>query len=367
MMQRRRQQQQPVQETAQPPPPVPAAARARVVRVIAGADVQDMDLAGHRVGVARIVAQTVLGVGPGAVALVDGREVDEEHVLGEGQLLEFVKHAGQKGAPESSPGDSVIEVAGNRATWRRNGKPLGATSLHELVTRAAAAGCGAESWRLYPRQVRLMVPRTRGQVTAVVIEMPPGPRQVRWIAGDSRPTHGPGGQFEERRLSFPWVVLVVVFRGGEISGVHQAFYRTAPIGSLDDELYFTNLLNVARGYDQESWVCLMNLGRRLGRLGWEQRIDAVTQHFWQAAFNRSSEIHEGNSFVNSMARVDRRLANADAWEAATQASPYFALEVRWQRAPHNLGETVARMLDLVAPERPIERVEQLVTLMQQEA
>ena len=93
----------------------------------------------------------------------------------------------------------------------------------------------------------------------------------------------------------------------------------------------------------------------------------MTQHFWQAAFNRSSEIHEGNSFVNSMARVDRRLASAGAWEAATQASPYFALEVRWQRASHNLGETVGRMLDLVAPERPIERVEQLVTLMQQEA
>src|SRR5439155_912442 len=160
MMQRRR-QQQPVQETVQPPPvPAPAAARARVVRVISGADVQEMELAGQRVGVARLVAQTVLGVGPDATALVDGHEVDE------GQVLEFIKHAGQKGAGESSPGDPVIEVAGDRATWRRNGKPLGATSLHELVSRAAAAGCGAEGWRLYPRQVRLMAPRARGRVTA---------------------------------------------------------------------------------------------------------------------------------------------------------------------------------------------------------
>ncbi len=45
------------------------------------------------------MARALFGIGEDAVAIIDGQRAEEHQVLGEGQLLEFVKHSGQKGAP----------------------------------------------------------------------------------------------------------------------------------------------------------------------------------------------------------------------------------------------------------------------------
>lgn len=349
-----------VADAAVPAMPTPSPQATRAVRLVAGADVQEMDLAGRRVADARAVAQAIFAVRGDATALVDGREVTEDQLLAAGQVLEFVRYAGEKGA-----GTSTIELVDDRAVWRRGGEAFRTLAVRDLLERAGGTGAAPPAWRLYPQHVRLVVERGGGRVTAVVVEMPPAPRRVRWMTDDSPAPFGPEGRYAVRVLSFPWIVLVVVFAGGELTGVQQAFYRTAPLSTLDDELCFTNLLNVAHGHRQESWVCLVNLAEGLGRLGWEERVQAVTRHFWEAAFTRSSEVHEGNSFWEAGA-PDPRLATAAAWEAATHTDPYFTLGVHWRPSPRRLGQTVARMLDLVAPWRPIERVEQLVTLMQQE-
>jgi hypothetical protein len=338
----------------------------RPVRVIAGADVENMALAGRRVGDARAVAQALFGVHPNAVAVVDGQRVTDHHVLGEGQILEFVKHAGQKGAAARV---STIELADDRAVWWQNGREMARTGMRQLLDRVASAGPDPAAWRVTPPHVRLMVERAQGGVMGVVVEMPPGPRVVRWIADGSEEDYGPAARYETRRLSFPWVVLVVVFANGELTGMQQAFFRNAPIAGVEDELFFTCLLNCANapGYNgQESWVCLANLTRRLGRVGWTERLRIVTDHFWHAAFNRSSEFHEGNSYWAEAGTLDPRLATAATWEEATATDPYFALQVPWRRAPRPVGATLAGMLERVAPWRPVERVDQLVTLMQQE-
>ncbi len=339
------------------------------VRVIAGADVQDLALAGRTVGDVRTVAQALFGIAADAAALVDGRPAAEDTIVRDGQQLEFVKYAGVKGGTvrPAPPAGLVVEVAGDHATWQRNGRHLGTTSLSSLLAHVEMAGPAPRRWRLYPRHVRLMVERRGGDVMGVVIEMPPGPRHVQWIADDATDPLGQDGRFEQRYLSFPWVVLLIVFVEGQLSGQQQAFYRNAPIAALTDELCYTNLLNVAKGYEQESWVCLANLRKRLGPLTWEQRIQTVTEHFWQASFTRSSEVHEHNSYWSSSLRKkgDRRFASQATWEAATRENPYFALDVQWPASSLTVGDTVARMLDAIAPYRPIERVEQLVTLMQQ--
>src|SRR6266850_602345 len=97
------------------------------VRLIAGADVQDVELAGRTVADARNLARLVFGINPTARALVDGREVGEDHVLGARQHLEFTKHAGRKGAamPNAAPdtaehGSATIELRGDRAHYQRN-------------------------------------------------------------------------------------------------------------------------------------------------------------------------------------------------------------------------------------------------------
>jgi hypothetical protein len=355
----------------------PVAAPPGMVRVTAGAEVQDMALAGHTVGQARAIAETLFGIAPGTEALVDAHTVGDAHVLEAGERLEFTKASGRKGAPRrAAPADraqmtgAVLEMAGGRVTWRRNGTALGETSVGDLLARVATRGQPPASWQLYPPLVRLMVPRgrgARGEVTAVVIEMPPGPRRVRWIADASEDPLGAAGAFEERTLGFPWIVLVIVFAHGELTGLQQAFYRRAPIETLDDPLCYTNLLNVADGYDQESWVCLVELRHALGELSWTERIRRVTDHFWHAAFTRSSEVHEGNSHWRDRRGVDPRVADLDSWERATRENPYFALDVPWQPTPRSLGVTLREMLEVAAPWRDIVRVDQLVTLMQQGA
>jgi hypothetical protein len=241
---------------------------------------------------------------------------------------------------------------------------LGEATLTTLLQRVAGAGISRDGWRLYPAHVRLMVERNRGRTTGVVIEMPPGPRHVRWISDDSPDDLGPRAHTESRLLSFPWLVLLIVFVGGELSGFQQAFYRRAPLRSLDDELCLTNLLNVAEGYGQESWICLVNLRRRLARLTWDERIRAVVDHVWQAAYTRSSEVHEGNSAWQRARAIDERFASPATWEEATRKDPYFALEVAWPRSAKPVGDALAGMLDAASPWRPIERAEQLVTLLQ---
>jgi hypothetical protein len=304
-------------------------------------------------------------VHPNALAVVDGRRVAEDHVLTEGQRLEFVKFAGQKGAGARA---SVIELADDCAVWRQNGREMGRTRVDALLDRVADVGRGPQAWRLTPPHVRLMVERGGGRIAGVVVEMPPGPRLVKWIAERSTDDYGPDASYITRELSFPWVVLVLVFGGDELTGFQQAFFRNAPLGSVDDELFFTCLLNCANapGYGgQESWVCLANLTRKLERMTWPDRIRTVTEHFWHAAFNRSSEIHEGNSHWGTAGEIDPRLSSALAREAATREDPYFTLGLPWRPAPRRLGATLAAMLDHVAPWKPVERVEQLVTLMQQ--
>jgi hypothetical protein len=344
---------------------VAVAASPAQVRLIAGADVQDLELGGRTVAEARQVVQALFGIHPAAQALLDGEVVGEDQVITNGQLLEFVKHAGQKGAALRRA-DAIIEVRGEQVTWRRNGRAGGAISVSELMGRAGQAGVPPQCWRLYPHQVRLMAERRGGEVVGVIIEMPAGPRHVRWITDDSPDPFGGNAKFIARYLSFPWIVLLVVFSHGDLSNVQQAFYRNAPIRSLDDELYCTNLLNVAKGYQQDDWVCLARLHGQLGELGWPARIRAVTDHFWSAAFNRSSEVHEGNSRWGSAKPVDPRLANAAEWEAATRVDPYFTLQVPWRRARQSVGATLEAMLELIAPYRPVASAEQLVTLMQQD-
>ncbi len=372
--QRRIEELQPPWAATTAPDILEAAPAPQRVRMIAGADVQDMDLAGRRVADARALALALFGLHPTAMALVGGRRVGEDHVLEAGQVLEFVKHAGKKGAGATAARtrDSrapTIELAGDRAVWSSNGREMGVTPVRMLLDAVAAAGQPPETWRIVPLHVRLMVARAGGDVTGVVLETPPGPRVVRWITDDSPRDYGPGTRYETRRLSFPWVVLIVVFAGGELTGIQQAFFRTAPIAALDDELYLTCLPNCARApayKDQESWVCLANLMRPLEQLSWDERLKAVTDHMFYGAFNRSSEVHEGNSYWGTASDIDPRLKTVEAWEAATAESPYFTLEVPWRRAPQPVAVTLTRMLDAVVPWHAVEHVDHLVTLMQQQ-
>lgn len=68
------------------------------VQVIYGASMQSMPLAGLSAGEARKVVEMVLSVDPKTPVLINGRAARRNQAIVEGDVLEFVHHAGEKGA-----------------------------------------------------------------------------------------------------------------------------------------------------------------------------------------------------------------------------------------------------------------------------
>src|SRR5262249_43084789 len=67
------------------------------VDVIHGVYAHSLPLAGMTVRQARLELEERMNIDPDALAVVDGIETDEDTVLQEGQVLNFVKLAGEKG------------------------------------------------------------------------------------------------------------------------------------------------------------------------------------------------------------------------------------------------------------------------------
>jgi hypothetical protein len=77
--------------------PVAAAPRTGRVDVIHGIYAHNLPLAGMTVAQARVELEDRLNIAPEAVAVIDGVEAGEEELLREGQVLNFVTPAGEKG------------------------------------------------------------------------------------------------------------------------------------------------------------------------------------------------------------------------------------------------------------------------------
>src|SRR3989337_1370518 len=72
------------------------------VRVLYGVHSLEANLAGRTVADVRQALRQALNISPQAVAVVDGREVEEGVILLAGQQLEFVRLAGEKGPVRSA-------------------------------------------------------------------------------------------------------------------------------------------------------------------------------------------------------------------------------------------------------------------------
>ena len=75
----------------------PQAGVAATVRVLYGIHALSVGVAGKTVSEVREALGQALNISPRAIALVDGQEVSEHHILLPGQHLEFVRRSGEKG------------------------------------------------------------------------------------------------------------------------------------------------------------------------------------------------------------------------------------------------------------------------------
>jgi hypothetical protein len=220
--------------------------------------------------------------------------------------------------------------------------------LPRVLDELSRSGDRQPSCSIVPVGVRRWIDRR--DLVAVAVELPPQARMVRWLADGSRVQFGRRAAYKRYFLSFPYVELLLVFRGGALTGYQQLYYRTASIDQGED-LLLPNLYNVAEGYGQRCWLCLVNLGD-LTELSWPAKINAVVEHVFGAAFNQSSEVHEGNSYWGAMRDLDRRLASPEAWQEATRANPRFTLDVAWRPAQTTvIAELEAMLGHIEAPVR----------------
>ena len=190
----------------------------------------------------------------------------------------------------------------------------------------------------------------------LVHQSPPACRAVTWIANDSPADYGPETQYRKVRLSFPYTIVFAGFvrhRGAlQLTGHNELYFSNQPIRSERDRLGFPALLNVshiAADNRVRSWICTQHLdGRGGGDLCGQ--LQGLLNHVWSAAFNRSSERHEGLSMYQFSAGIHPQLHPVEGWQEASRRNSMFALEVPWKPAPLTVGELARTMLDELTQE-----------------
>jgi hypothetical protein len=253
-----------------------------------------------------------------------------------------------------------LRVSGTRAAVLQGRQVVGQAELRDLLATTARAMDRIPVCGILPRNVRFWA--ERGDATAVAVEIEPHRRTVRWLADDSAAPFGRKARYASYTIAFPFVILLLVFRSGALSGYQQLYYRTRPLDQ-DETLLLPNLYNVAQGYSQRCWVCLQYVRRRVPELDWRGKIDAIVDHVFTAAFNRSSEINEGNSYWTSLRGIDPRVETVEAWQEATKQRPLFPLEVAWPEAGTTMTAELMGMLDQVVARRELRTATELAAVV----
>ncbi len=245
-----------------------------------------------------------------------------------------------------------IHIAGDQARVMMGRRTLMSTSLGAALESFSQGREQHPGCEILPRDVRIWTERR--DATAVALEIPPHARTVRWLKDDSKAPFGPEATYGKHLLNFPYVILLIVFRRGALTNYQQLYYRIAPLTDEDQELLLPNLYNVAQGYGQRCWLCLAQL-RRISGLGWSEKLARISDHVFCAAYNRSAEEHEGNSYWAAMRDVDPRVSSVENWERETRRNRCFALQVAWKPAETTANQVLREMLDAVVappPEAP---------------
>lgn len=249
-----------------------------------------------------------------------------------------------------------IRILGSRAIFSDGNGVAVEASLPRVIEEVARATGRRPSCPVLPAGVRVWI--DRHDVAAVAVELSPQARNISWLRENSRVPYGRGAKYDRYFLAFPYIILLLVFRGGALTGAQQLYYRTASLDEGED-LFLPNLYNVARGYGQQCWVCLANLDD-VTPLSWPEKLRAVHEHVFNAAFNRSSEEHEGNSYYGTPCEdMDPRVRSVEAWQAATRQNPRFVLQVPWKPANTTVTKELETMLDGIMPPLEVQSAEDL--------
>lgn len=310
------------------------------VEVIHGVYAHRLPLSGMTVGQARSELADRMNIDPDSIAVVDGNEVGDDAILGEGQILNFVTHAGEKG------GDRLIIENGQAVLTTEEGTEV-KMSEEEFVEMMRSEYEPPIHGDAIPDGVKFI--EWRPPFMCVVHQLPAHVRSLRWIEDDSPEPFGPGAKFKKRRLSLPYAVTFAMYfrRARDLSlvGYNELYFRNEPLKTRQDQLGFPSLLNLSRidiKGRSRSWICTQYL-KSPPRASWSAQLASLIDHTWNGSFNLSSEHHEGASWYGESKGVHKSLHPIAAWEQASKENDAFALGVAWKPAKHNVGQLIDAM------------------------
>lgn len=320
------------------------------VTVSSGPYLETLPVAGMSVAQVRRKFKDRFDIDQESTAIINGDDADEETILKAGEALMFVRHAGEKGGPET------VTIEGATATAT---SPEGETKRMRLESLVGRMTPGMDTGVLaLPTGTKAVL--SRGHTTIMVWERPPGVQKLSWIAPNSPQPYGPGTKYRNVHIALPYLVIFAPFRKYDDGHYYllkqdECFFATKPITKLSDELCFPGLLNCSKFGDSTnegqplSWICTQYLKStpQMSSTDPGERmcagLEAVRYCLLETSFNLSSEHHEGNSWYNATKTVDKRIATVEAWEAATKEDPLFVLDVPWKKTNRSVKAIADRM------------------------
>jgi hypothetical protein len=235
--------------------------------------------------------------------------------------------------------------------------------LIHIITRAH--GRGLETGSVLPDGVKMVT--SRGNVMIWVYERPPQVYSLKWIANDSPSSYGKGTTYRTVRIALPYLIVLAVFmpdkgRNVFLSQLNECFFRTSPLNSVDDELYYPALLNCSKFEQQEgrplSWICTVNMNfKRLAEIDnynhrTRESMRDLLHCLLETGYNRSSEHHEESSWFTESNSIDARISTVENWEKATAQDPLFVLDIPWLPTGRTTGQVIERIFELTNAEPP---------------
>ncbi len=199
-------------------------------------------------------------------------------------------------------------------------------ALDDLLSRLAEQRSACSG--VLPAGCRFWVRSPEGREVFVVEQLPMR-RQIEYHASRRY-----GSEPVTHRLSFPYVVFVVPSVGGRIESVMN-FFRTSPLGSLDDPLEHSCLPNTS----DDGIVCLGSV--QVAGDSSAERIEALIGAFWGSRFNADIRRHP-LPFSGGFR----------AWASRSRRDPMAGLSAHYDRYWRSLRQVVAAAAGMAPQDLP---------------
>jgi len=258
---------------------------------------------------------------------------------------------------EKQPAEDGVAIRGDKVYVSSPEGYQASIELGKLIDiMIRSNGSRMETGCVLPDGVKLV--SSSGAVTIWVYERHPQVYSLKWIARDSPAPFGRRTKYRTVRISLPYLIVIAVFVPGkhdriQLSNHNECFFRTSPLKSVHDDLFYPALLNCSKFQPPDghplSWICTAKLDLRQlssmpdDHVRMRASLRALLHTLLETGYNFSSEKHEGQSWYSESLGIDPRISTIEKWEKATVQDPLFCLDVPWLRTGYTLGQVTERI------------------------